>query len=238
MRMNNHKDDFSGRTPPELAINPVHAGVELAIHEHRLPPGTRLAESDLTEIYGVSRTIVRSGLQSLAHMHLVTLRPNRGASVAEPSHREAREVFEARELLEPRTARNAALKATKSDIEDLLRHTEEEHRAVREDAYGRALRLSGLFHVKIARIADQQTITEFVESLVSRSSLIIALYWSRASARCDGHSHHALIEAIAKNDQDQAEQIMRSHLVDIHSALRFEPPNSENRNLRDMLSAS
>lgn len=215
--------------------NPVFLGIERAIHEHKLSPGRRLAETDLADIFGVSRTIVRAGLQELAHAHLVTLRPNRGASVAEPSPREAREVFEARELLEPRTASEAARRATPEDIALLRRHSEDEHAALDQRDHGRALRLSGVFHTEIARIADQHTLLEMIEGLVARSALIIALYWQRESARCDSHAHRALIEALARNDSAEAGEIMRSHLVDIHTALEFTPPGPVERPLRDLL---
>lgn len=235
MSIPRQKTDFSDNAAADGAQNPVYTGVEHAILEQRVPPGMRLAENDLAEIYGVSRTIVRAGLQALAQAHLVTLRPNRGASVANPSPREAREVFEARELLEPRSAREAALNAKPKDIADLRRHALAEHKAMQDNASGLALRLSGLFHVKIARIANQQTITEFIESLVSRSSLIIALYWTKSTTRCDENCHNALIEALERNDPDNSEQLMRSHLVDMHSALQFGNADTGQKSLKDML---
>lgn len=235
MSLTRQKIDFSEGIAADAVQNPVFAGVERAILEQRVPPGMRLAENDLSEIYGVSRTIVRSGLQGLAQAHLVTLRPNRGASVANPTPRQAREVFEARELLEPRSAREAALRAKPKDIADLRLHAAAEHQAMAENDFGRALRLSGLFHVKIANIANQKTIAEFIESLVARSSLIIALYWTKSTTRCDEGCHNALIDALERNDPDEAEQLMRSHLLDIHSALQFGPPETDNKSLKDML---
>ncbi|MDP5359244.1 MAG: FCD domain-containing protein [Paracoccaceae bacterium] len=127
------------------------------------------------------------------------------------------------------------MKATKKDIADLRLHAEAEHEAMQENSSGRALRLSGLFHVKIARIANQQTIANFIESLVSRSSLIIALYWTRSSTRCDEHCHNAIIDALERNDPDEAEQLMRSHLVEMHSALQFGVPEARNKNLKAIL---
>lgn len=231
-----HEAEFedTGR-PEDVSVNPVFSGVERAIHEHRLPPGTRLAEAELCEIYGVSRTIVRAGLQALTHSHLVTIVPNRGASVSKPTPADAQEVFEARELIEPRTAREAARRATPEDIERLLQHSAEEHAALEAREYGRSLRLSGLFHTEIARISGQRTLLGFVDQLVSRSALIIAIYWKRERARCDSQSHDLLIEALRSGNPDHAESLMRSHLVDIHSALRFEDDRDHERDLRDML---
>ncbi len=214
----------------------IAQALSLAIHEHRIAPGTKLGEDELAEIYGVSRTVVRASLQRLSHLKLVDIRRNKGAKVASPSLTEAHEVFEARELLEPRTARSAAKLATPSDIALLERHINEEHAALDAADPGRALYLSGLFHTEIARIANQGTIAGFIETLVARSSLIIALYWRRESALCEKHAHHALVRALADHDEEQAEALMRSHLVDLHSALDLRERNVRAPSLKEALS--
>lgn len=209
----------------------------LAIHGHRLMPGTKLSEEELGEIYGVSRTIIRAALQRLAHDRLVELKRNRGAYVAQPTVREAREVFEARALLEPRTARSAAERITEDDLAALQRHIDEEHAAIDDGEAGRALFLSGQFHLEIARIADQATITEFITQLVARSSLIIALYWHRRGALCESHAHHALMRAFAERDADLAEELMKNHLLDLLSSLDLRNRTSAPASLREALGA-
>lgn len=206
-----------------------------AIHEHKLYPGLKLGEDELADVYGVSRTIVRTALRSLAHEKLVEVRRNRGAFVAQPSPKEAQEVFEARELLEPRTARSAALKATSEDAARLRAHSAKEDKALRNGDAGQALYLSGQLHVEIARIAAQDTITSFIETLIARSSLVVALYWRRESAICEQHAHDDLVTAIANNDADEAEAVMKSHLVDLHSALDLNPPIPKGGSLKDLL---
>lgn len=207
----------------------------LAIHEHRLAPGTKLGEDDLGEIYGVSRTVVRAALQRLAHDRLVELKRNRGAFVAQPTIREAREVFEARALVEPRTARSAAERATAEDITALQAHIDAEHAATDTGNAGRALYLSGLFHLEVARIANQATIEAFIAQLVARSSLIIALYWQRRNALCESHAHHALLDAFAARDGDLAEELMKSHLVDLLTSLDLRNAPTPARSLKEAL---
>lgn len=214
----------------------IAQALSVAIHEHKIAPGTKLGEDELAEIYGVSRTVVRAALQTLSHVQLVVIRRNRGASVASPSIKEAHEVFEARELLEPRTARSAASYATADDIALLERHISDEHKALDAADPGRALYLSGLFHTEIARIARQATIAGIIETLIARSSLIIALYWHRESALCEKHAHHALVQALANHDERQAEELMRSHLVDLHSALDLRERNGRTLSLKEALS--
>ncbi|WP_299729271.1 GntR family transcriptional regulator [uncultured Tateyamaria sp.] len=218
-----------------VTADTVSSAVSQAIHQHRLAPGTKLGEDELSDIYGVSRTIVRTALQSLAHQHIIEIKRNRGAFVAQPSLTEAQEVFEVRELLEPRTARSAAQKATANDVALLQDHITQEHTAIDAGDRGRALYLSGKFHVEIARIAQHQTIADMINVLVARSSLIIALYWRRESAICESQAHHALINAIGDNDAARAEELMQSHLVDLHSALNLKELPAVEQDLRTML---
>ncbi|WP_341365530.1 GntR family transcriptional regulator [Yoonia sp. BS5-3] len=204
-----------------------------AVHEHRVLPGMKLSEDEVGEIFGVGRTVVRQALRTMAHGGLVAIERNRGAFVAKPSIKEAREVFEARALLEPQTARAAAERARPDDITVLKDHITQEHAAIDANEAGRALKLSGHFHVEIARIADQKTIEAFIRQLVSQSSLVIALYWQRRSALCESHAHHALIDAIAQNDPASAEEIMKGHLVDLVSQLNLRDVPDGNLSLRD-----
>lgn len=206
-----------------------------AVHEHRILPGMKLNEDEVGDIFGVGRTVVRQALRTMAHGGLVSIQRNRGAFVAKPSVKEAREVFEARALLEPQTARAAAERAAAPDIAVLENHIEEEHKALAAGEAGRALNLSGLFHVEIARISDQATIEAFIRQLVSRSSLVIALYWQRRSALCESHAHHALLDAFRNNDPDQAEDLMKGHLVDLVSQLNLQDVPQVTQSLREAL---
>lgn len=225
----------SRKTGQSVTSDTIAQALSRAIHEHRLAPGTKLGEDELSDIYGVSRTIVRAALQALAHQQIVEIKRNRGAFIAKPSLTEAHEVFEARELLEPRTARSAAKLVVPEDIVLLENHITEEHAALSAGDHGRALFLSGQFHLEIARIAQQQTIADMIDVLIARSSLIIALYWRRESALCESQAHHALIKAIADQDGNRAEELMQSHLVDLHSALNLREQPAVQHDLKNLL---
>lgn len=212
-------------------------GLQQAIFEHRLAPGTKLSEDEVGEVYGVSRTIVRSALQSLAHLQLVTIERNRGAFIARPTIKEANEVFEARAMIEPRVAAMAASRMQASDIERLLAHIDAEHEAMRLADRGRALALSGEFHTEIAKVAAHDVFSDFVGSLVKRSSLIIALYWKRPDTTCESHSHLALMKAFQENDAVAAEEVMKSHIIDLHSGLELKYSERPTMSIADALRA-
>jgi DNA-binding GntR family transcriptional regulator len=218
-----------------LSADQLFQKLELAIHEHQLAPGTKLGEDDIGDVYGVSRTTVRAALQALSHQRLVEHKRNRGAFVAQPSVREAREVFEARALLEPATALAAAERATEADIIKLQTHIDAEHAAIEAGNHGHALYLSGQFHIEIAKIADHKTIETFITQLISRSSLIIALYWQRRAAMCESHAHDALSSAFADHDGPRAEELMKNHLLDLLTSLDLRNKKSAPMSLKEAL---
>jgi DNA-binding GntR family transcriptional regulator len=213
----------------------VYAALKDAILTHRLAPGTKLPEDELASIYAVSRSVIRASLQALAHDRLARLEPNRGAFVAQPSKKEAREIFEARALIEPTVAALAADAADRDDIALLRAHLEDEEIAVKTGRESDAIALSARFHLTLAEIADHSLFHGMVEELVSRSSLIIALYWRRRDTTCETHAHHALVEAIAKADAKSASALMRSHLVDLLSGLDLTLGEKKSQSLASLL---
>ncbi|MCL4799363.1 MAG: GntR family transcriptional regulator, partial [Burkholderiales bacterium] len=102
-----------------------------AIVEHRLPPGTKLGEDRLGEVFGVSRTRIRQVLLRLAAEKVVTQIANRGAFVAQPTVQEAREVFDARRAVEAELVARVAAQATDAQVRRLREHLARE-RAVEE----------------------------------------------------------------------------------------------------------
>ncbi len=220
--------------PPGRALD-ICLKLQNAIIEHRLQPGLKLSEDEVGEVYGAGRTVVRSALQALAHSGLVEIKRNRGAYVAKPTIRDAHEVFEARALIEPEVARRAATRISDADLERLERHMEAEHQALAEKNMGKALALSGLFHIDIADIADHSLYTAMVQSLITKSSLIIALYWVRPDTTCESHAHHALMDALAARDGEAAQEVMRSHLIDLHSGLNLKSQPERETSLAEAL---
>ncbi len=71
----------------------IYRALMTAIVEHQLPPGSKLPEEALAEVFAVSRTGIRKVLQRLAAVQLVTLTPKRGAHVTSPSVEESRAIF-------------------------------------------------------------------------------------------------------------------------------------------------
>lgn len=226
-----------------LSDNDMYERMVSAILDHRLPPGTKLVEDKLAAAFGVSRTRVRPVLVRLANEQVVTLTPNRGASIAQPTPEEALEVFEARRLIEPRLVELFIANATDAHIAALRACVDEEESARAGGDMRRAIRLSGDFHLHIAQAAGHQTLGRILRELVSRTSLILMTY-SPSHARereeataCGCREHRALIDAIRLRDPQEAARRMLDHLARIETQLEFTPPASEVPDLATLLGA-
>jgi DNA-binding GntR family transcriptional regulator len=208
-----------------------------AIASHRLKAGTKLGEQALADIYKCNRSNVRRALAVLAAQKVVELKPNRGAFVAMPTPRDARNVYQARRAIETTIVRAIARDKPGKGIALLRRHCAREL-AVRDSFNrGEAIQLSGQFHLILAEIAGNEVLTAFLRELVLRSSLIIGLYAPASGSPCEDDDHSEIVEALASGDGDRAMTLMDHHLRHIESALRFDPPPEE-RDLRELLSPS
>jgi DNA-binding GntR family transcriptional regulator len=218
-------------------VSRIREGVTAAILEHRLLPGTKLGEDEIGEIYGASRTLVRTALQQLAHEGIVTIEKNRGAFVARPTPADAREVFEARRLIEPSIVDHACDKASPAWLDRLGRHIAEERAAeLRGDARA-AVRLSGEFHRLVAEISGHSIYLGFLKELIARSSLIILLYRRHDTPAC-GTDHHAdIVTAIRRRDKARARDLMLSHLTEIEAELFLKDPAADELRLAEVLGA-
>jgi DNA-binding GntR family transcriptional regulator len=201
--------------------------ITTAIVERRLMPGTKLAEQQIADIFGVSRTLVRQALNQLSRDRLVTLQPARGAFVAKPGVAEARQVFEVRSMLESAMVKQLCAVITDAQIGELRAHMKAEAQAVaRTDVSGRT-RLLADFHVVMARMLGNQVLAEMLEDLLTRSSLIALMYQSSHSAEHSQAEHVAIVDALERRDARAAARLLESHLGNVERNLRLNPRVSD-----------
>ncbi|ATE58637.1 GntR family transcriptional regulator [Thauera sinica] len=190
-----------------------------AIIEHRLAPGRKLVEERLAAVFGASRAMIRQVLTRLSHEMVVTLVPNRGAFVAEPTVGEAREVFEARRLIEPALARKLAQSVTPAQLSRLRGLVAEEERARAMRDRQTVVKLSGEFHLEIAEMAGNAILARQMRELTLLTCLIIILYDSPAGRACPDDEHRRLLEAFARHDEECAAALMLHHLDHVEQSL-------------------
>lgn len=197
----------------------IYEAIFESVMKQQLLPGTRLPEAALSKLFGVSRTIVRQVLRRLAHDNLVELRPNRGAMVAKPTPEDTRKIFEARRALESAIVSLVVRNAKKPELAALKRQLAAEH-----DALGRAdqsawTQLASGFHLRLAELAGNPILRGYLVELMSRCSLIVALYERPGNAPCEHDEHARIVQAIERGDAAGAAALMTRHLDALESRI-------------------
>jgi len=213
----------------------IYERILTAIMEHRLTPGTKLAEEKLASIFDVNRTRVREVLARLSHEGLITTLPNRGAFIASPTPAEARAVFEARRLIEPALLRHLCERPHADHVTQLRAHVEQEARARQTSDRRAIIRLSGEFHIRIAEMVGNPVLTKMMRELASLTCLIIVLYDSPGTPACTHHEHDAVIDAIAAGNVEQAVALMIEHLLHIEQVLDMSVLQEKEEDLETLL---
>lgn len=129
----------------------IYQALMTAIVEHQLPPGSKLPEEALAEVFAVSRTGIRKVLQRLAAVQLVTLTPKRGAHVTSPSVEESQAIFRTRALLEVANLPDVIARCQPphlAALENIIQREQQAHEAHDGPA---AIRHSADFHIQIGR---------------------------------------------------------------------------------------
>ncbi|KQP12000.1 GntR family transcriptional regulator [Pseudorhodoferax sp. Leaf267] len=226
---------------PTVSDSEIYERMVSAILDHKLPPGTKLVEDKLASAFGVSRTRIRPVLVRLANEQVVTLTPNRGASVAQPTVQEAREVFEVRRLIEPTLVERFITTAQPADITRLADCIADEENARLAGDMRRAIRQAGDFHLHIAQAAGHDTLGRILRELISRTSLVLMTFSAdHASEReeataCGCREHCMLLDAIRLGDAREASRLMRKHLDLLESRLQFQRTADESLDLVTVL---
>lgn len=193
-----------------------------AIIEQALKAGTKLPEDEIGKHFAMSRTLVRAVLGKLQAQGLVDTYHKRTATVAQPSLEEARDAFAVRRALE-REVMKAVMKRWSPAVEKILReHVQEEEAAHSKGDTRLSTRLAGEFHLKLAELSGNSLLERYLSELVSRCSLILAMYSRPHSSECAISEHSGLINALKQGDLATAEHLMDDHLSSVESRALFD----------------
>jgi DNA-binding GntR family transcriptional regulator len=193
----------------------AYLAIKHAVIEQALTPGTKLPEDVLATHLHVSRTLIREALARLTTEGLVEAGRKRTATVAQPSRAEAQSVFEARACLEREVVRLVITRWSPAMGAALEGHVRSEEVASRTQTPAVCARLAGEWHIKLAQLAGNAVIERYVSELVSRCSLILAIYGKPHSSQCGIDEHKALIDAFRRGDERTAVRLMNSHLSSV-----------------------
>ena len=180
----------------------------------RLAPGARITERELTEMLGVSRTVIREALRQLETEGLVANVPNKGPVVRQLSLEEAKDLYSIRAVLEGFAARLFAENASEVDFNTLEEALEGVVTAYESGDANRVLETKNGFYAILFEGASSATLSSMLNTLHARIWRWRALGLTHPDRSPERSlesiaSLRAVLAAIRQRDGESAERTTR-----------------------------
>ncbi|WP_312815815.1 GntR family transcriptional regulator [Sedimentibacter sp.] len=134
-----------------------------------LKPGELINEEELAEQLGVSRTPIRTALNSLLHEELIELVPGKGTRITYLSKKQINDLLTVREVLECLSIQLASEMRTEDDLEKIeyiIAQQEDAYKGIHKN-HQTFLNYDYEFHMKIAEITKNRYIEKQLSQLVN-----------------------------------------------------------------------
>lgn len=183
-----------------------------AIISGGLKPGEKVAEPELAERFGISRTPIREAFRQLESEGYLTVIPRKGAVVASFSQRDVEEFYAIKSILEGYAARRACAKLTPREIDKLQSINDKLSLLAEEGDVKHFFKVHNSFHELFVKAADNGKLTEMIINLVERFQLLrVASLSIPGRMEFSVKEHQKIIEAFRNGDADLAEALVRSN---------------------------
>lgn len=175
----------------------------------KLPPGSAVSETALSQTLGIGRTPIREALQRLARERLVAILPRRGIIVSEINVKSQLRLLEVRREVERLVARSAARRASdeeRTHFLELARRFEQSARTNDDVSFMRVDREFNEFSVMAAR-------NEFAAGAMSLMHSLSRRFWyihykQAADMPLTAKLHADIARAIGAGDEAAAGKAM------------------------------
>lgn len=216
MKNQMHNEDFfsSGigdvKSLREIAVEKIKE----AIVSGHFMPGDHLKERELSQLMGISTTPIKEAFRILGNEGFVVTVPRKGTYVSEYANTSIEEILLLRASIEGLCCRLATIKMTESDLELLEQQVEKMHQ-LKEDQDAEALvQHNTTFHEMIVQFAANPMMKTMLDNVRSFDQAFRKRALSYQKEIIDGYAEHfAIFDAIKKRDADQAEQLMKQHIL-------------------------
>jgi DNA-binding GntR family transcriptional regulator len=177
-----------------------------------LAPGTRLSETSLTGVLGVSRNTLREAFSTLIEEGLLVRRPNRGVFVATLSPAQIADIYRVRVLLECSALSRAPVDPPRA--EGMRAAVDDATRAVKAGDW-RAVGTANMhFHEQIVALADSPRLNAWMRQLTAELRLaFVAAHDLEALHRPFVPMNDEITAVYEAGNAQQAADLLRDYLL-------------------------
>src|SRR5262245_11474073 len=194
------------------------------IYTGRFPPGARLRQEELAAQLDVSRTPLREALRILEREGLVAGEQNRGVRVITADSATLLAAYDLREVVDGLAARLAARNGDQALSTALRAIVERQRKAVSPWNAGRYMAANVEFHRTIVEASGNEYVAGQLP-LIHMTARVFAPVAHIGPERAEPaiEEHVAILEAIERGAEDEAEGLARAHIRKTIDHLSAEP---------------
>jgi DNA-binding GntR family transcriptional regulator len=183
-----------------------------AIMSGGLKPGEKVAEPELAERFGISRTPIREAFRQLESEGYLTVIPRKGAVVTAFSPRDVEEFYAIKSILEGYAARCACEKLSDKDLEKLDAINAKLRQMADEGDVRHFFKIHNDFHDLFIRASDNDKLQELISNLLNKfQRLRVASLSLPGRMHISVQEHEKIIDAFRKRNADLAERLVRKN---------------------------
>ena len=193
----------------------IYELIKSKIIKKELFPNSQIVESQLVEETGISRTPIREAIKLLNYEGIVTIIPNRGAFVSNPTPNEIKDVYECKKVLESAAIRLACENISDEQInqlDKLLKLGIEAH--ANKDFY-KFMKNNEEFHMTIVKASKNMFYEKYVNELIVKSNVYLIFYDRFMFTSVDDSEaikgHIRMLDLLKANDIDGCVEAIETH---------------------------
>lgn len=198
----------------------VYEYLRTAIINDLIKPGERLVEKDYAEKFNISRTPVREALRKLEIEGLVENIPRKGDIVKGIDLKDMLEIFAIRQALEPLIVKTAIENLTQDDIVNLQEIVDKMDASAHNNDTETLLDAFQAFNDILIIASKMPRLSAILSQLKDYLSRFRTMSLSNNTRRIQAiNEHKEILQAIMKGDNEQAEQLVATHLASARQSL-------------------
>jgi DNA-binding GntR family transcriptional regulator len=187
------------------------------IIQGKLKPGQRIMDTDIVSELDVSRTPIREALKILETEGLITIKPRKGAFVAEITSKDAWEVYTIIAVLCALAIPMVVNRTSEADIKKLKNIFQKMEETVKEESpdINKYLHFHLKFHDTIFQIAGNGRLRQIYNNMNNHIRGFGYITFSNLEyLRSSCQRHKKILESVEVKDKEQGKRLMYDHVIE------------------------
>lgn len=195
-----------------IATKDVYSAIREMILSFELYPGGRVTETELAELFLVSRTPVREALLRLENEGYLTVRPKQGCFIKQIDIEELSEYYKVRTALELAAVEDACHYMPTEELEALLELWTPSHQPKKITA-SEMEQMDESFHITLALSGGNSTLVKYLQDVNNHIRIIRRVDFNDPErVQRTYKEHYEIIKIIMDREAGKARTLMRKHI--------------------------